>query len=115
MNLGVEGNKEGSSYDQTFIIWKEESPDTVKHARTEAEPLHNVIKKTTSKAPVHVAMVAQTVELCVYCGKEHIFDQCHSNPTLIFYTRNQISKKKKQKKQPVLKYLQPKIKKPPKY
>ncbi|XP_022926214.1 uncharacterized protein LOC111433394 [Cucurbita moschata] len=45
------------------------------------------------KAPVHtVAVINQTAaESCVYCGEEHTFDQCPSNPASIFYVGNQAS------------------------
>ena len=46
-----------------------------------------------TKAPAHTTVVmTETVgESCVYCGEEHTFDQCPSNPTSIFYVGNQAS------------------------
>ena len=45
------------------------------------------------KAPAHTAavMTQTATESCVYCGEEHTFDQCPSNPTSIFYVGNQAS------------------------
>ena len=39
-----------------------------------------------TKVPVQTAvvMIQITAESCVYCGEEHTFDQCPSNPTSIF-------------------------------
>ena len=44
-----------------------------------------------TKAPVQIVviMTQATVESCVYCGHEQTFGQCLSNPTSIFYVRNQ--------------------------
>ena len=45
------------------------------------------------KAPAHTAavMTQTATESCVYCGEEHTFDQCPSNPTSNFYVGNQAS------------------------
>ena len=58
------------------------------------------------KAPAHtVAVMTQTAtESCVYCGEEHTFDQCPSNPASICYVGNQASQGNN-KKQSLLKYL----------
>ena len=46
-----------------------------------------------TKAPVRTAtvMTQTAAESCVYCGEEHTFDQCPSNPASIFYVGNQAS------------------------